>query len=469
MEEKELIAGIYIRVSTEGQANNGYSISWQNYEMPQYCERKGIKKHYIYEDAGISAKEMKKRPQVNHLIEDIKNNKINCVVVYKMDRLTRCLEDYVYFEKICRENKCIIFSARFDFDNTTEFGEEKIRIEVIEAERKDKVLSNRITIGKKQKARNGYYNNNNGVFGYNFEKEYEFEKRKLVINLSESIIVKNIFDLYLYKNKSMNEIADYLSKTKISTKRNGKWSQSTIKSILTNKLYIGYTKYKSEYYKGNHKSIISEDIFNKVQDKITNTKKQYKKMPKENVFFAPKLFCSCGCKFKPKQQKYNGKLYSNYYCSGTCKGGIKHEIIDSLFSKHISNITFDNTITLDNDKIEDYKNQIVMLKNEIKKIENKSCKLIDMKIENQICDEVFSKKNEELKEQINLINKQILQLEKPKQEILYEDIKNYLFDFTLNWSYLSNIDKQSFITQFINKIIIDTNKNDFKIKNIIFY
>jgi site-specific DNA recombinase len=469
MEEKELIAGIYIRVSTIEQATLGYSIDWQEHEMISYCKAKGFSEYYIYKDEGISAKTINKRPAVTKLIEDIKNKQINCLVVYKMDRLTRDLEDYVYIEKICNENNCTIFSSCFRIDNTTEDGEERIRYEVIAAQRENKLISRRITLGKEQKARNGYYNNNNGVFGYNFEKEYEFEKRKLVINLSESIIVENIFNLFLYKNKSMNEIAKYLFESKIPTKRNGEWCQATIKSILTNKIYIGYSKYKSEYYKGNHEPIISEEIFSKVQQKISTTKNQYKKMPKENVFYAPKLFCSCGCGLKPKQQKHNNKLYPKYYCSGNCKGGISHELVDSLFCKYIDDIKFDNTIIVENDEIKDYNKKIELIKNEMNKIDNKISKLIDMRIDNKINEEFFVKKNTEFQKQKNLFENQILQLAMPTQEITFEDAKIYIFNFSLNWSHLENTDKHSFINQFINKITIDRNKNGFKIKDILFY
>ena len=92
MEEKN-IAGIYIRVSTEDQARVGFSLGEQEEKLKQLCKYKEYDIFRIYCDAGISAKDMKNRPQFQEMIKDMKEGKINYIVAYKLDRVTRSVRD----------------------------------------------------------------------------------------------------------------------------------------------------------------------------------------------------------------------------------------------------------------------------------------------------------------------------------------------------------------------------------------
>ena len=88
MEEKK-IAGIYIRVSTEDQAREGFSLGEQKEKLELLCKYKGYKVHKIYKDAGISAKDMEHRPAFQEMLSDMRKGKINYIVAYKLDRVTR--------------------------------------------------------------------------------------------------------------------------------------------------------------------------------------------------------------------------------------------------------------------------------------------------------------------------------------------------------------------------------------------
>ena len=92
MEEKK-IAGIYIRVSTEDQAREGFSLGEQKEKLMELCKFKGYEVYEIYEDAGISAKDIKHRPAFQKMLNDIKEGKINYIVAYKLDRITRSVRD----------------------------------------------------------------------------------------------------------------------------------------------------------------------------------------------------------------------------------------------------------------------------------------------------------------------------------------------------------------------------------------
>ena len=88
------IAGLYIRVSTEDQAREGFSLPEQEKRLRAMCEFKGYEVYKVYEDAGISAKTGNKRPAFDELLQDIKDKKCNTIVVLKLDRLTRSVADW---------------------------------------------------------------------------------------------------------------------------------------------------------------------------------------------------------------------------------------------------------------------------------------------------------------------------------------------------------------------------------------
>ena len=93
MNEERKIAGIYIRVSTEDQAREGFSLAEQKEKLLQLCKFKEYEVFKVYEDAGISAKDMKSRPAFQEMLEDMKQGKINYIVAYKLDRVTRSVRD----------------------------------------------------------------------------------------------------------------------------------------------------------------------------------------------------------------------------------------------------------------------------------------------------------------------------------------------------------------------------------------
>ena len=92
MEENKRIAGIYTRVSTEDQAREGFSMGEQEEKLKQYCDFKGYDIYKVYKDAGISAKN-DKRPAYQEMMQDVKDGKINVIVAFKLDRLTRSVYD----------------------------------------------------------------------------------------------------------------------------------------------------------------------------------------------------------------------------------------------------------------------------------------------------------------------------------------------------------------------------------------
>ena len=116
------IAGIYIRVSTEDQVREGFSLPEQEKRLRAMCEFKGYEVYKIYEDAGISAKTGNKRPTFDELLQDIKDKKCNAIVVLKSDRLTRSVYDIEYIMKFLEENSAYLDCANDDINTTNANG-----------------------------------------------------------------------------------------------------------------------------------------------------------------------------------------------------------------------------------------------------------------------------------------------------------------------------------------------------------
>ena len=93
MNREKKIAGIYIRVSTEDQAREGFSLGEQKEKLLQLCKFKEYEVFKVYQDAGISAKNMEDRPAFQEMLADMKKGKINYIVAYKLDRVTRSVRD----------------------------------------------------------------------------------------------------------------------------------------------------------------------------------------------------------------------------------------------------------------------------------------------------------------------------------------------------------------------------------------
>lgn len=116
MNDEKKIAGIYIRVSTEDQAREGFSLPEQEKRLRAMCEYKGYEIYKIYKDAGISAKTGNHRPAFEELLEDIKNEKCNTIVVLKLDRLTRSVYDMEHIMKFLDENNAYLDCANDEID-----------------------------------------------------------------------------------------------------------------------------------------------------------------------------------------------------------------------------------------------------------------------------------------------------------------------------------------------------------------
>ena len=240
----------YIRVSTDGQAQDGFGLAEQREQIEKYCAEKGYKIVSWEADEGESG--AKERPGFDRIIYgDITNPPIQAVVVAKSDRVARDINIYYYYKMMLKKKDMELISVSEDFGSMGMFASmlEAFTMCVAEMEREN--ITRRTSGGRKQKASQGGYSGGKAPVGY---KAYE---GKLLIDPDEAEIVKYIYKRH--KNgRNGREIAEELERLgKVS--RSGKpYSASTVNNILRNRMvYKGYYRYgNSGWVKGEQEAII---------------------------------------------------------------------------------------------------------------------------------------------------------------------------------------------------------------------
>ena len=144
MESKSIeqkMAGIYIRVSTEDQAREGFSLGEQEEKLRQLCKYKEFEIFKIYKDAGISAKDMEHRPGFQEMLEDMKQGKINYIVAYKLDRVTRSVRDLELLITELEKYNCYLVCDRDDVNTSTANGKFFVRMLTVLSQLEIEVVS----------------------------------------------------------------------------------------------------------------------------------------------------------------------------------------------------------------------------------------------------------------------------------------------------------------------------------------
>ena len=318
--------GIYIRVSTEEQAKEGYSIRAQMEKLKSYADIKDWQVYKVYSDEGISGKDIEGRPAIREMIADVENGKINNVLVYKIDRLTRSTKNLIELVDLFNHHHCAFNSLNESIDTSSATGRMFLKIVGIFAEFERENLAERVKMGKERKVREGY-SICSWTQSYGYKRE--LGQNIQVIIPEEAIIVRRIFNMYLHDDYSLNKIARVLNTEKIPTKtKKNIWQGCTIKVLLRNPTYLGKVRYSlndpAKYFEaeGQHEAIIEESLFYQVQEKLEKIKYFSRtKRPRSDVYFCGVLYCShCGGRMTTKwnySRRIDGskKEYANYICT----------------------------------------------------------------------------------------------------------------------------------------------------------
>lgn len=256
-----MLVGIYTRVSTQEQANEGYSLGEQADRLKSYAKAKDWTIAGVYEDGGFSGGNTN-RPALQKLINDVKRHKVDVVLVYKLDRLSRSQKDTLnLIEDVFNKNGVGFVSMSENFDTSTAFGKAMIGILSVFAQLEREQIKERMQLGAVARAKDGYFHGGGFI-----PIGYDYENGELTINDYEAMQVREIYDLFL-AGKSICSIRRAMAKK--YTNKYGNWaSDSTVRSCLTTPLYYGKIVYAGKMYDGRHQPIVSEELFNQVQTRF---------------------------------------------------------------------------------------------------------------------------------------------------------------------------------------------------------
>jgi len=220
-----------------------------------------------YDDNGFTGSNTN-RPSLQRLINDIKTDKVNMVVVYKLDRLSRSLVDFVQLLRFFEEHNVAFASITQPIDTSTSTGKLMLHILSSFAEFERELISERTRDKMAGARKRGQWLGGRPPLGYDVAKD----SKKLVINQEDAKLIREIFSLYL-KGNSLLKVAQIIndkgSRTKRATSKTGKtfggikFGITHIHLIITNVLYLGKVCYAGQIYCGQQEAIIDEETFKK--------------------------------------------------------------------------------------------------------------------------------------------------------------------------------------------------------------
>src|SRR5574344_2546991 len=237
MDENKKICGLYMRVSTEDQAREGFSLSEQKERLEEFCKFKKYEIKDYYEDGGISAKTGNERPEFIRLMEDIKSGKINTIVALKLDRISRSIFDWENIMKFLEKNNADLVCANDDINTTNANGKMISRIMMSVSQNEIEKTSERTKVGLSGAIKQGHIPARAPI-------GYKHIDKKLVPDPLTKDIVIRIFNLYFEGNTYFN-IATIFNEEQVLGKTN--WCDTGILKIISNVIYKGdYIQGKSK-------------------------------------------------------------------------------------------------------------------------------------------------------------------------------------------------------------------------------
>jgi len=243
------LAAIYIRVSTQDQAQHGFSLDAQEDSLKNYARALGYELFKIYRDEGRSAKDLK-RPEMINLLRDAEERKFQAVFIYKLDRFSRSLKDLILTIDQLKNWGIDFISLQDKIETASASGKLMFQIIGAFAEFERNIIGDRTRFGMQRKAKEG-------GFITKAPRGYHLINKQLVVDSEQKEQVRKIFEDYLNEQISLTSLA----------KRYG-MTTAGIKKLLKNTTYTGKVKFAGQESDGAHEPIINSELFLNVQKKL---------------------------------------------------------------------------------------------------------------------------------------------------------------------------------------------------------
>ena len=437
---------LYARVSTEQQVEN-YSIPLQKERIKAFCVSKGWTDITEYIDGGYSGSNLN-RPALQQLQKDIENKKINAVIVYRLDRLSRSQRDTLYLiEEMFLPNNVEFISISETIDTSTPFGRAMIGVMSVFAQLERETITERLRSGRLKMVKDeGLWAGGSDTRPYGYTRH---KRGKLEVNEEEGQHIVRIFEEYV-------TLKSYIKVQKKLEKEGFKPLEDyRITKLLRNRLYIGEVSFAGEWFKGSHEPIISVDLFNAAQ-KVNEHFKGYNFGKIKNNVFRQKVICGCCGETYRSYSKKDKKTNTTYYYMVCRRRKLPAQYESKCFNRNIKRADLEYEIFTRIKNLEtsgeiqfSKKVKPVDYEQKMKVIDDKINKLLDLYMDDRLPQATLNAKLEEL-------NNQKEKLLTKSKETEYET--NLMEDLIKNGIpnlFEADIDTQTAIVDlFIDKIII---------------
>ena len=339
--------GIYLRVSTDEQRDKGHSIAAQLAKSEAIIKEQFDNDNFtIYNDAGYSAKNLN-RPNMKQLIIDITEQKIDTLIFYSLDRISRNLNDLIYFLHHAETNGCQLICITQSIAYDTPEQRMMVLMQGVFAQFEREKISERTKNGLSGGFEKGQYVFSNIPYGYTKIN------KTLVINVHQAEIVQKIYYLYLDCSWSIQQIFQHLKKYPIDPGTNFYYNK--IQKILTNTIYVGYVEYQNKVY-DNFPAIVSRQKWNRVQDMIHHGMYSREKQTKHTYIFKRKVKCShCGRSLTGQSTVKKSRTYLYYFCNNKKCKCYRKRMLQEKIAAQLENVL----ITLQENFFEESKKQLI--------------------------------------------------------------------------------------------------------------
>ena len=325
---KPIRCAIYTRVSTDQGLEQDFTSLDAQYDASQAYIRSQAHAGWIllrgkYDDGGFSGGNTD-RPALQRLLADVTAGKIDVIVVYKVDRLTRSLADFAKLVELFDTHDVSFVSVTQQFNTTTSMGRLTLNVLLSFAQFEREVTSERIRDKIAASKRKGLWVGGMAPLGY------DTRDRKISINDTEADRVRTIFRNYLRLgslNRVMAELSDRGIVTKVRTLKTGKtvggipFTRGPLAHLLRNRFYIGEVAFKGEVLPGEQPAIVDRQLFDAVQVKLNQHVNNHKAARmRSEALLAGRIFDDRGNRMTPSHVRKRGVKY-RYYLSSTLLQG----------------------------------------------------------------------------------------------------------------------------------------------------
>jgi site-specific DNA recombinase len=310
------ICGLYTRVSSRNQAEADYSsLETQRERLQAYCQsQENYTVFRVYEDGGYSADSLD-RPALKDMLRDVREGRLNCVLAYKIDRLTRSVRDFHVLMDLFDRCGVKFVSVTQSLDTQNPMGRLLRNVLLDFAQFEREMTADRTRDKMYQRAQKGLWNGGNVPYGY------AIENKRLIVDTEEATRLRFMFHRFA-DSPSLTRLRGELHRQGWYTRSGKPWSKMALDHILRNPIYCGLIRFNEQRFKGEHEALIEEVLYDKVQSMRRDRSHSATKLSR--VFLLKGLLrCSeCGSWMTPhytQKRHKDGSVYRipYYRCTKT--------------------------------------------------------------------------------------------------------------------------------------------------------